>query len=89
MKVVITLNYDSEGVWVVEVIVSERIGNDWDTGIGVGKSCGSDVVKGGMDWHIGIDVLEDVGECYWDNSVGADNSDIDMWVQDVQNISVC
>ena len=54
----------------------------------MGKSCGSDVVKGGMDWHIGIDVLEDVGECYWDNSVGADNSGIDMWVQDVRNISV-
>ena len=59
-----------------------------NTGIGVGRNCGSDVVKGGMDWCIDTDVLEDVGKCYQDNSVGADNSSIDMWVQDVQNISI-
>lgn len=54
----------------------------------MGRNCSGDVVKGGMDWRIDIDVLEDVGECYWDNSVGADNSSIDMWVQDVRNIGV-
>ena len=54
----------------------------------MGRNCSGDVVEGGMGWRIGIDVLEDVGKHYQDNSVGAENSDNDMWVQDVQNIGV-